>query len=133
MCQQRCADNGACQAWTYGNPGVAGPQAHCWLKNSTPEAKANGCCTSGLRAVLAPANMSKPDGAVDRPGGDFYGFDLPNADHRLCEAECSVNGQCKSWAYVRPGVQGPAARCFMKNSAAIATNGNGCCVSGTKK
>jgi LGFP repeat/PAN domain len=133
MCQQRCADNGACQAWTYGNPGVAGAQAHCWLKNSTPQTNANGCCTSGLRAVLTPANMNKPDGAVDRPGGDFYGFDLPDADHRLCEAECSVNGQCKSWAYVRPGVQGPAARCYMKNSAAIAANGNGCCVSGTKK
>ena len=133
LCQQQCADNASCQAWTYVDPGVQGPQAHCWIKGGTPLPVANGCCTSGLRVALTPTNMNKPEGAVDRAGADFSNFDLPDADARLCLGECSNNASCKAWAYVRPTVQGPHARCWLKNTTTIAPVANGCCVSGTKK
>jgi hypothetical protein len=133
MCQQQCADNASCEAWTYVNPGVQGPQAHCWVKGSVPLPVANTCCTSGLRVAVAPAHMSKPDGAMDRAGADFANFDLPSADWRLCQGECSDDATCKAWAYVRPTVQGPNARCWLKNTTVIAPVGNGCCVSGVKQ
>ena len=133
MCQQQCTDNASCQAWTYVNPGVQGPQAHCWIKGSTPLPQANGCCTSGLKVATAPANMAKPQGAEDRAGGDFANFDLPDADPHLCQGECAVNATCQAWAYVRPTVQGPNARCWLKNTAILAPVGNGCCVSGVKQ
>ncbi len=133
MCQQQCADNAACQAWTYVNPGLQGPQAHCWLKGATPLPASDNCCTSGLKVPLQPGSMNRMDGAVDRAGADFANFDLPNADPHLCLGECADNGTCKAWAYVRPTVQGPSARCWLKNTTVIAPVPNGCCVSGTKR
>ena len=98
LCQQQCADNNACHAWTYVNPGVQGPQAHCWLKGSVPLPQADHCYASGLKVPLQPANMSPMQGAVDRAGADFVDFDLPSADPRLCRGECGDNGTCKAWA-----------------------------------
>jgi hypothetical protein len=49
QCRQACADDRACRAYTYVNPGLKGPQAMCFLKNSTPPATASGCCTSGQK------------------------------------------------------------------------------------
>jgi hypothetical protein len=132
MCQQQCADNASCRSWTYVNPGVQGPQAHCWLKNSMPLETADNCCTSGIKVDIHPASMHSLEGAVDRPGSDFANFDLPSADFHLCQGECAVNGTCRSWAYVEPGtIQGPNPRCWLKNATALPAN-NGCCVSGAK-
>jgi len=49
LCRQACADDGACRSYTYVNPGLKGPQAMCFLKNATPPATANDCCTSGQK------------------------------------------------------------------------------------
>jgi hypothetical protein len=132
MCQQQCADNASCRSWTYVNPGVQGPPAHCWLKNTMPLETADGCCTSGIKVDIHPASMHSLEGAVDRPGSDFANFDLPSADFRLCQGECAVNSTCRSWAYVEPGtIQGPNPRCWLKNATAVPAD-NGCCVSGAK-
>jgi hypothetical protein len=132
MCQQQCTDNASCRSWTYVNPGVQGPQAHCWLKNAMPLEQGDACCTSGVKVDVHPANMHNLEGAVDRPGSDFANFDLPSADFHLCQGECAVNGTCHSWAYVEPNtIQGPNPRCWLKNAVAAAAN-DGCCVSGTK-
>jgi hypothetical protein len=34
-----------------------------------------------------------------------------------CEAACAGAAQCGAWSYVRPGVQGPQARCWIKSRA----------------
>jgi hypothetical protein len=122
LCLASCAGEAQCKAWTYVNPGVQGPQARCWLKNSVPPATANSCCTSGVKAV---------EYSIDRPGSDYKNFDLAKADPNLCLTSCVGEGQCKAWTYVNPGVQGPQARCWLKNSipAAVA---NSCCTSGVK-
>ena len=112
MCQQRCADNAACRAWTYVNPGVQGPQAHCWLKGSMPLEAANACCTSGIKVDMHPASIVSVQGATDRAGSDYANFDLPttawgvldfrSADFRLCQGECAASGVCRAFSYVEP-------------------------------
>jgi LGFP repeat/PAN domain len=137
MCQQSCADNSACRSWTYVNPGVQGPQARCWLKNATPIEQPSGCCTSGIKVDVKPANMPVLAGRVNRPGSDFTNFDLPSTDYRLCQGECSQNATCRAWTYVEPQLRGPVAsppaRCWLKNVIPGPQDNNACCISGAKQ
>jgi hypothetical protein len=52
QCRQACADDEACQAFTYVNPGIKGPEAMCFLKSSAVPATADACCTSGAKALV---------------------------------------------------------------------------------
>lgn len=52
---------------------------------------------------------------VDRRGGDYRSFDLTFDAPGLCAGQCAQEGQCRAWTYVKPGVQGPRARCWLKN------------------
>jgi hypothetical protein len=47
QCRQACIDDAACHSYTYVNPGLKGPQAMCFLKNTVPPATPSACCTSG--------------------------------------------------------------------------------------
>jgi len=134
LCSAACAGDGACRAYTYVRPGVQGPNARCWLKSSVPGASSNGCCVSGVKAATpVPAGGLTMEDNVNRPGGDYRNFDLAQAIPDLCRAACASDAACQSYTYVRPGVQGPNARCWLKNSVpgAVAAAG-GCCVSGVK-
>ncbi|TFF27822.1 apple domain-containing protein [Jiella endophytica] len=74
---------------------------------------------------------------VDRPGGDFRPFVELNdpapgtfggpVDN--CRSLCERDGACRAWTFVRKGVQGPKARCWLKNTIPGAV-ANGCCTSG---
>jgi hypothetical protein len=70
---------------------------------------------------------------LDRAGGDYRSFDLePSiAGYGPCESICLSEAQCKAWTFVRPGIQGPKARCWLKNVIPPGT-ANNCCVSGVK-
>lgn len=68
---------------------------------------------------------------TDRMGNDVYGFALTQADPAACQSVCTLNAQCQAWTFVKAGVKGPAAQCFLK-SAAPAPTRNACCVSGAK-
>jgi hypothetical protein len=51
LCRKACVDDDQCRAFTYLKPygwRGAGPVAHCWLKNGTPNAKSDPCCVSGV-------------------------------------------------------------------------------------
>ena len=48
LCQDACAEDGQCRAYTYVKPNTQGPQARCWLKNKIPLPKQNTCCVSGV-------------------------------------------------------------------------------------
>jgi hypothetical protein len=52
---------------------------------------------------------------TDRPGNDYRNFDLSPADPALCAAQCEREGRCMAWTYVKPGVQGPNAKCWLKD------------------
>jgi|GEM_PF-3925675 len=63
LCQQACANDAACKAYTYVKPGVRGRRAMCFLKSSVPPPTASECCTSGARAA-----GGRPAPIVVRPG-----------------------------------------------------------------
>ena len=69
---------------------------------------------------------------VNRLGSDYQSFDLPTADPELCRAACDDDAKCKAFTYVKPGLQGPAARCWLKDVVAAARPNEPCCVSGVK-
>ena len=68
---------------------------------------------------------------IDRPGQDYKNFNLAEARPELCQAECSADSNCRAFTYVKPGVQAPSARCWLKSGVPPATRSS-CCVSGFK-
>jgi 1-phosphatidylinositol phosphodiesterase len=135
LCKEACLADARCLAFTYVNPGVQGPNARCWLKDSVPNATPEVCCTSGVKGASAgmagPAPGAGFEVNVDRPGYDFSNFDLPQPRPELCRDACLRDNQCRAFTYVNPGVQGPSARCWLKMSVPTATTSN-CCISGVK-
>jgi hypothetical protein len=77
------------------------------------------------------AKMSEREHDKDRLGGDYSGFDVRTDHIEDCEVACKSDAKCAAWTYVKPGVRGPRARCYLKN-VVPATSDNVCCVSGTK-
>lgn len=60
-----------------------------------------------------PGELTSEEG-VDRPGLDFASFDLAAPQPTACAQACAQKLQCRAYTYVPPGVQGPAARCWLK-------------------
>jgi hypothetical protein len=79
--------------------------------------------------AVAAAGAMEAD--TDRMGNDVYGFPLAQADPASCQSACTVNAQCMAWTFVKAGIRGPQAQCFLKNAAPAPTR-NACCVSGAK-
>ena len=48
-CSFKCQVENQCVAWTYVKRGVQGPTGRCFLKRPAPAARADNCCTSGVR------------------------------------------------------------------------------------
>jgi len=67
----------------------------------------------------------------DRPGQDYKSFDLDSENANICESACRNDARCKAWTYVKSGVQGPKARCWLKAGVPPLTS-NSCCISGLK-
>lgn len=63
---------------------------------------------------------------IDRPGKDIKSFEMKTADPKICRQECFNDGACKAFTYVKPGIQGPKARCWLKNSVPDARKNAGC-------
>ena len=106
ICQERCAENSQCQAWTYVAPNtIQGPTAVCWLKGSIPVPSGNACCTSGIYVATQPANLSAPTGDAVATGTPFANFAVPR-DPRLCQGDCSGNATCKAWTYLEAKAPG---------------------------
>lgn len=83
-------------------------------------------------AAQAFAQQPTVEPSMDRYGSDYSGTILSAADPELCRAQCAADSRCKAYTYVKPGVQGPEARCYLKDPAPPAT-ANDCCVSGVKE
>jgi len=144
LCKIACDKSNDCQAWTYVKPGFQGEKARCWLKNAIPEAIPNDCCISGIKSeasmkkfdTFLKANVKSfiqltEEKDIDRLGMDFDNFDLDSADVKLCVDKCRENQKCLSYTYVKPGVQGPNARCWLKYGVPAPII-NTCCISGIK-
>jgi hypothetical protein len=83
-----------------------------------------------LRALYLTRTTSEPN--VDRPGSDYFSAWLDAANPSLCETMCLHDARCLAYTYVKPGVQGPKARCYLKTHVP-GSQRNACCVSGVKE
>lgn len=65
---------------------------------------------------------------TNRPGSDYTNFEL-SGQPVDCQNACNNDGRCRAWTWVKPGLQGKKARCWLKNAEPreIADN---CCFSG---
>jgi hypothetical protein len=82
-------------------------------------------------SMSSQASMSEREHDKDRFGGDYFSFDIKTDHIEDCEGACKGDTKCAAWTYVKPGLQGPQARCYLK-SVVPAVSDNVCCVSGTK-
>jgi len=69
---------------------------------------------------------------TDRPGGDYRNFIMEKSNANDCRKTCKADVQCRAYTYVKPGIQGPKARCWLK-SVQPAPVPNECCESGIKE
>jgi len=65
---------------------------------------------------------------TDRPGGDLRSFELDGGAD-ACASACQADQRCRSFTWVKPGVQGRSARCWLKGSVPAASH-NPDCISG---
>lgn len=63
---------------------------------------------------------------TNRPGQDYRSFFLQSPSPDECQDACSLNPACRAWTYVKPGVQGAQARCWLKNGVPSPTGDNNC-------
>lgn len=88
-----------------------------------------------LLCLLAPlAALAQVTGEM-RPGINFPGADIgssPIGDNNplTCLTICELTDGCEAWTYVKPGIQGPTAMCWIKSEVPAAEVSE-CCISGT--
>lgn len=135
QCQSACYAEPQCLSFTYVNPGVQGPNPRCWLKNTVAPAVPSSCCTSGVKVAapqpVAVAPRSGLEYETNRFGSDYNNFDVPSNDPAVCQDACMRDAPCVAFTLVRPGIQGPNARCWLKNRVPP-PNRDACCTSGVK-
>lgn len=68
----------------------------------------------------------------NRPGSDYRNFELAQDNAALCRDACAAEGQCVAYTFVRPGIQGASAMCWLKSAVPEAQPGD-CCVSGRRR
>jgi syncollin len=89
--------------------------------------KQAGSSTPPARETIGP----RMEQNTDRPGSDYRRFELSGRRPGQCQSACEKDsGKCAAWTYVRPGVQGPRAVCYLKKPAPAPVRNN-CCISGT--
>jgi hypothetical protein len=57
---------------------------------------------------------------VNMPGSDIASYPLQSPDPAFCRLACDQNPQCQGWTFIKPGIQGPNAVCWLKSRNDIA-------------
>lgn len=65
----------------------------------------------------------------DRPGHDYYNYEMFNPREILCQWKCQQDSRCRAWTFVKPGIQGARARCWLKHRIPAPVQSS-CCTSG---
>jgi hypothetical protein len=112
-------------------PDPGAPSAAPQAVPSSPMADAAGTQASSVLAMDKAAMRARgvPESGVDRPGADFR--TLPGGSFQECQTACAVDATCRAWTWVKPGVQGPQGKCWLKNGVPNVVH-NDCCTSGVK-
>ena len=146
LCMRECARRGyryagvqySSQCFCGNNYGRYGQATNCNMQCSGDRSKICGGTWANSIYDVASLNVprihygSRVELNTDRPGKDYKSFNLPYPDYRLCQNACNGDPKCKAWTYVKPyTIQGPYARCWLKDSVPQAVKRN-CCISGIK-
>jgi len=118
----------------------AGEYHHAGVYVEDPPIPARPIAGASSQPLLLADNRSaltRPTGSIG-PGMErdtnYYGSDYKNLDNitaAQCQTACANEAPCKAWSWVKPGVQGPQAKCWLKNQVP-AKSANSCCISGLK-
>ena len=119
QCASSCATNAECKAYTY-----VIATGTCWLKDAVPRSRPDDCCISGVKL------MGDEEYGTDRPGSDLGpGFAAVTQDQ--CESACKNNPLCRSYTFVKPGIQAQSGMCWLKKRRPGKVD-NACCISGVR-
>jgi hypothetical protein len=83
-----------------------------------------------MLASRSGLGQSSLEFGINRPGGDFRDFPTNRAAPGVCQIACQQDPRCRAFTYVKPGVQGPDAHCWLKSTVPPAVQDPNC-VSGT--
>jgi hypothetical protein len=139
LCKEMCEEEPECTACTYVKPGIQGESARCYLKTDVTRKLTDPCCfswiknpgdsndnaktplltvntglisdTAGLESFETPSDMLRD---TDIEDSNYKNVDLPQADPSLCKTMCEEEPECMACTYVKPGIQGESARCYLK-------------------
>jgi hypothetical protein len=92
----------------------------------TPNRSTSGPITADQPSIIQMKNDT------NIPGSDYKNFDLKEADPKLCAQVCMEDPACVACTYVKPGIQGENARCWLKNDVTSPVPDQ-CCQSGVKE
>jgi len=84
----------------------------------------------GFAVILYQAlGASAPGAALEfntnRFGGDIRSFELDSGAHG-CASACAAEAHCRAFTWVKPGVQGVRARCWLKSTVPAAKKDPNC-------
>ena len=129
-CRDLCTNDPKCRAYTYVKPGVQGEKARCWLKLDVPAQVQSNDCISGVNnmgeGLISKCSDSSMELNTDRPGKDYKDLDLSTPDPCECRDLCTNDPKCRAYTYVKPGVQGEKARCWLKSEVPEPVQSNDC-------
>ena len=83
-------------------------------------------------AVIGPSGADVGATNLNLPGNDYRSFPTSSRSWLACRNTCRQERPCKAWSYVRSGIQGARAICWLKDSIPAPPKPNNCCVSGDK-
>ncbi len=95
------------------------------LRDSSDNGRSAQPYTLGIRGILKTGQGI----GIDRPGRDYRNFLVGSS--KECQNACNAEAKCQAWTYVKPGIQGASARCWLKHSVPEPVR-NRCCTSGIK-
>jgi hypothetical protein len=107
-CQDSCARDWNCRAFSWVATNATYDQGVCWLKNAVPSPV--GVSSDIRSAIKAGLEMD-----TDRPGSDYDNFDI-DPFPESCQSQCRNDGRCAAWTYTRP-TPSANAHCWLKSSA----------------
>jgi hypothetical protein len=127
-CQSACEDENECRSWAFKRAAGPGDRGRCFLKGVVAPETRDPTVISGVSRNRDTIGRGMEDN-TDYPGSDYRSLDLTDPEPRTCQRECERDRGCRAWTYVRPGVQGPQAKCYLK-SPAPGPSRDACCISG---
>jgi hypothetical protein len=81
LCRDACDSQPQCRSFTYVKPGIAGPKARCWLKNTVPPPVESLCCISGVKGGRPPQS------AVRKTRLAWQGWDVDKVGHETTDGQ----------------------------------------------